>query len=120
MSTLISGVYTLTLGETVKAKVQAENGLGWGELSEPNVAGGTIQTVPGKMNTPVRGSTTSTTSVDVTWSAVAITGDSAIDTYNLQWDQGSGVGIWDDVQGEIGSEDTSLQGITPATPGETY
>lgn len=88
MSYLVS-TYGYTLGSLVEAKVKAHNTNGYGEYSPVNVAGSTIQTAPTTMNAPISGSATSSTQIQVTWSALTAssdTGGSAITSYNLEWD----------------------------------
>ncbi len=60
----------------------------------------------------------------IEWLPVEETGGAAIDSYNLQWDDGSEGADWFDLKGQIGSLDTSLSYITPENqlivPGKTY
>jgi len=83
-------------------RAQASNTNDWGDLSEMNIEGGHIQTIPLKMKAPTRGTATSVTNLQVNW--VALTGDSTgsaiIDSYNLQWDKGTNAATWFDLSGD--------------------
>lgn len=46
ITTLIADPYNLTRSTIVLVKARAKNVNGWGEYSDPNIAGGVIQTVP--------------------------------------------------------------------------
>jgi len=74
------------------------------------------------MTSPVRDSSLSTpTSIRVTWTASTSTGDSAITSYNLQWDAGTGT-TWFDLQGQDGFETTQTWFLKSdsITAGNTY
>jgi hypothetical protein len=84
--------------------VQAQNANDWGKLSQVNVAGAYVETPPLTMATPTMGSSTSTTSLHIEWLALVFgqpTGGASIDSYHLQWDQGTGA--WADLVGQDGS-----------------
>jgi len=51
------------------------------------------------MRSPSRGVATSTTKMNIEWLPVEETGGAAIDSYNLQWDDGSEGVNWFDLQG---------------------
>ena len=74
------------------AIVLAVNANGEGAYSEPNSVGAVIEVEPGKMKAPVRGSGTTETQIELTWTIIegTDTGGAAIDSYNLKWDQGTG------------------------------
>lgn len=67
-----------------------------------NTEGAIVQTIPFKMDTPSRGYSTSITTLYVDW--VALTGDdtgsATIDSYNLQWDNGSSGTTWTELTGD--------------------
>ena len=46
VATLVAGTFSLTAGDVVVAKVQAQNARGWGPLSVANTVGAIIITVP--------------------------------------------------------------------------
>lgn len=82
----------LEVTELILVKVQAYNLRGWGDLSEVNTSGATFKTVPTKMAVPQRDSATTDSSITVSWTALTTTadiGNSAITSYELQWDAGS-------------------------------
>ena len=58
---------------------------GWGDLSEINIDGGHIQTIPHPMQTPTRNSLTDVNTLVVDWIALEgdLTGSAPIDSYNL-------------------------------------
>jgi hypothetical protein len=60
MKTLRTAPFNLDLNTIVKAITQAKNTNGFGDLSEANTTGGSIQTEPAKMSAPSRGILTST------------------------------------------------------------
>jgi hypothetical protein len=62
VSALTASPFSLSAGAVVVAKVQAQNGRGWGALSEANTAGGVIITVPHTMDAPARVDSTTTIS----------------------------------------------------------
>lgn len=124
VSVLTASPFSLAAGATVVAKVQARNARGWGALSAENTAGAIIITVPSQMAAPVRDSTaTSTVQIKVTWLALATPqdGNSAILSYNLEWDAGSSGATWTEVVGE--STDYLLTHFTVSSgllPGQSY
>lgn len=95
----MSTVKTLTglsVDTLIQVKVRAHNSDGWGDYSEINTSGATIETTPSAMSTPSFDETTTTnTAIDLTWSqlsgsdkggsSVTITG------YKIYWNSGSGV-----------------------------
>ena len=85
MSSLRSSPFSLPFETLVTAKVLAHNVRGWSIASLANTVGPTIQTEPTTMAAPTRGSTTSTTVVEVDWLALSspANGDSTITSYNL-------------------------------------
>jgi hypothetical protein len=89
MTTLQEEPWNLIQNDLVQARVQAANENGWGEVSEMNIVGGTISVKPYQMMAPTRGQATTTASLEVFWVALegTETGDSPIDSYNLQWDK---------------------------------
>jgi hypothetical protein len=66
-------------------RARAANINGWGDLSEINIIGGHIQTIPHQMQAPTRGSQTTVNQLEVYWIGLEgdSTGSSAIDSYNL-------------------------------------
>ena len=125
VSVLRSSPFNLILADPVVAKVRAYNERGWSSYStlnvDPNIA--YIQTEPGTMNTPQRGSSTSIDRIEVTWAALASpnNGNSPITTYALYWDAGTGGTSWTDLAG-LDSDylSTSFLVTTGITMGQTY
>lgn len=104
LPTLRAAPFSLVYGALVQVRVQAQNANDWGKLSQVNVAGATVQTPPVAMLAPTMGSSTATTSLHLEFSALAFgiaTGGATIDSYNLQWDQGTGAFV--DLLGQDGS-----------------
>lgn len=84
--------YSLTLGDVVKAKVQARNVNGWSPLSTVNTVGGQIETEPLQMTAPTNGDGTSQSQVVIDWTALPdleSMGGSEIISHHLMWDQGT-------------------------------
>jgi hypothetical protein len=103
--------------------VLAHNSRGWSSASLANTAGPTIQTEPNAMAAPTRGSTTSTTIVEVDWAALIspANGDSSITSYNLKWDAGTSGVTWTDLIGlSPSSTATSYSLTTGITAGSSY
>ena len=101
----------MTQGDLVKAKVQVKNEIGWSDFS-PEVADVdaiAVQTVPHKPNPPTRGSSTSSTQIQIDWTAISApeNGGADISSYNLQFDQGTSGLSWVSLTGD-GSSFTDL------------
>lgn len=71
--------------DLVQVRVKARNTNDWGDLSEMNLEGGRIQTIPKQMLAPTRGINTSVETLEVNWLALSgdDTGSTEIDSYNL-------------------------------------
>jgi len=128
MSDLTSATYSLVRGDLVRVRVQASNAKGWGDLSDVNTIGSTVESVPDQMTIPTRGALTSGTAVQVLWSALT-SGSSAaggatatIISYHLQWDAGNSASTtWLDLQGlSPTSTATSFLRTSGITGGLTY
>ena len=98
MPTIISST-SWPVDTLIKVKARAHNGNGWGEYSELNTAGATIETVPTQMAAPVfvlAGS--DSTQTTMSWSALTGTAAGglhlAVTSYVLEWDAGAGNGAW--------------------------
>ena len=92
MSTLTSAPYNYAFDDLVYVRISAINTYGSSTISMTNSDGARIRQKPSLMGTPTMLSRTKT-SITVQWTALtgAQTGNSAILTYNLYWDGGSGV-----------------------------
>ncbi len=92
MSTLIAAPFNLVLDSLVKVRVSAINAAGAGTVSSTNTVGALVRTIPSTMNLPQRGASTSTNRIQVTWNALTApaNGNSAILSYQLVWDAGTG------------------------------
>lgn len=111
-----------TADELIVVKTRAHNSLGFGEYSQENTSGGAYQTKPGQMDAPTYDDTTSDNDhVDLTWTVP--TGTTAggtgvsITSYMLEWNQGSGINVWQTL--EAATTLTTKQ-QTGLTEGETY
>jgi hypothetical protein len=124
MQTLLANPFDLQYNQLVKATVQAKNTNGWSDESEANVDGARIQTVPNQMAPVTRMADSNQIALHVQWSALSgdATGGSAIDSYNLQWDNASNGQNWFNLIGEDGSLQTSTdyQFSNDVFPGTTY
>lgn len=91
----IRTVTGLGVDRVIQVRVAAHNDDGWGEYSEINTSGATIETLPLMMD-PISfdPSASSNTQIKLTWNAVTgtATGGSSvsIDNYIIEWDEGSG------------------------------
>lgn len=110
MSVLWAAPYNLALGADIEAKVKAINSIGESAYSPQTSSAhtaATVETVPGTMAIPTRGSLTSSSQVHIEWAQMttqAETGDSAITSYVLYWDQGTGNDVdFTEVIGETSS-----------------
>ena len=87
MSDLISTNYNYVYNDLVLVRATAKNEYGWAtSTSDTNSVGAMIRTVPIQMSTPVRLSSTTTNSIELSWSPLttdADTGGSTILSYNL-------------------------------------
>ena len=61
MSTLIVSPHSLSFDALVQVRVSAANIIGYGTVSNTNIAGARIRSIPITMNAPTRGTGTSTT-----------------------------------------------------------
>lgn len=98
MNSLRTAPFSLsTLGTLIQVRTKAKNDIGWGEYSNSNTLGVTIQTIPSVMSIPRRGSVTTTSQMNIEWDAVSDTGGTTILSYNLQFDDASNGANWFDV-----------------------
>lgn len=88
MQTLRAEPFNLEQGDIVVAIVRAVNANGEGAYSEPNSVGVEIEVEPAQMEAPVRGSGTTETQIELSWTTIEglSTGGASIDSYNLKWD----------------------------------
>ena len=101
----------------------AYNERGWSAYSDPNTTGQTIQTEPKFMNPPTRGSSSSTTQIQVLWSAITApqNGDLNVISYNLEWDSGTDGTVWSSLVGSIANSlATSFIATNNLIVGQTY
>jgi hypothetical protein len=123
MSALRAAPFSLTYGDVVQVRAQAENAYGWGDLSDP--AGSlTVRTEPGVVATPVREASTTASLLRLSWTALVTaveTGGAAITSYNVQWDAGTAGASWTHLQGYGGPSTLTTIDITSGiTPGQAY
>src|SRR5690242_3797157 len=75
------------------------------------------------MSSPTSGSSTSTTVIEVGWTALTSpnNGDSSITSYNLQWDAGTSGTTWTDLIGNSPSSTALSYSVTTGiTAGSSY
>ena len=92
MLSFTSTQLSLLISTPILAKVRALNSRGWGALSPQSTSYATQKLRPIQMSAPTRvDATTSTNSITVQWTALTSpdNGESAITSYNLQWDRGT-------------------------------
>ncbi len=111
ISALRNAPYNLVRLELIKAKIRAKNIRGWSDYSDVNTVGVTVKTEPDQMAAPSNGPLTDEYRIDVFWTALTTPddGDSAITSYNLDYDNGTGGFMW-----------YSLVGLIPDRLGLTY
>ena len=93
MSVLEATPYSYLQGDAIYARITAFNSYGPGEESEVNTGGAALRTKPHKMSAVTKGSSTSISLMHVEWTALIApaNGNSNILSYNLVWDNNSGV-----------------------------
>lgn len=103
--------YNLVRFELISVKIRAQNVRGWSELSDANTVGTTVKTEPDQMTIPVNGPLTDEYRIDVSWSPMTspANGDSAITSYDLQYDNATAGFIW-----------YSIIGLTPDSLALSY
>jgi len=109
MTVLTASPFNLAVDDEVKARVTAYNERGWSDVSDDTATGTTISTIPSQMAAITRNALTSTSQVVIDWTALSSSpsnGGSAITSYGVQWDQGTGV--WIELIGES-SDFTGVQ-----------
>lgn len=96
ITALRNGPYNLRRFDLIRVIVRAQNIRGWGEYSDANTVGVTVMTEPDIMTLPINGVLTDEWRIDVSWNAMTspANGDSAITSYDLQYDNGTGGFIW--------------------------
>lgn len=80
-------------------------------------------TVPEAMGTPVESSSTSSSQIVVTWSALTstdATGGTAIVSYELSWDSGTNGGTWTALKGYASPDTAVTYTESSVTAGSTY
>lgn len=118
MSVLTASPFSLSEGDSVEVYVKAKNTIDYSDQSSSGTFNALAQVVPhAPTSAPVRDASTTATNLVVDISSVSQTGGSAITSYNIEWDQGTGV--WASLKGQS-SDDTTLTASTAATSGGTY
>jgi hypothetical protein len=91
MAELTTVPFELQFDQLVQVRATATNAYGAALLaSEPNLEGARIRQVPSQMLTPYEVLSTDTT-IQIGWSLLEDNGNSEILSYNLYWDDGTGV-----------------------------
>ena len=115
--------YNLVRFELISVKIRAQNVRGWSELSDANTQGTTVKTEPDQMTIPVNGPLTDEYRIDVSWSPMTspANGDSAVTSYDLQYDNATAGFIWYSIIGLTpDSLALSYRVTTGVVPGRTY
>jgi large repetitive protein len=121
MSVLTAAPYSLTQGALVAARVTATNSYGPGQASSANTVGADVRVAPLAMAAPTRGPGTAISQVEVLWTVLSApnNGGSAVTSYHLQWDQGTGT--WADLVGLVSPYvQTSYTVTTGVTTGTSF
>jgi len=92
MSVLTQAPFSLIFDQVVKVKVRSVNAFGTSQWSDYNSVGAQIRSVPSQMG-PLSVISKTETEITFAWSELtgALTGNSAIISYNLYWDDNTGV-----------------------------
>jgi hypothetical protein len=92
MSSLSTGSFGLAFDTLVAVRASARNSYGWGMPSPANTVGARTRRVPDQMPAPVAVGV-SEAEIDLQWAALSgpQDGNSAVTSYNVYWDNGSGL-----------------------------
>jgi hypothetical protein len=129
MSTLLGDPYNFVQGQSIVIRVTASNSLGTGPTSEVSSSVvANVQTVPHKPTQPltVDSDNTNETQIKLTWATPPGVEDGGSDilSYNLQYDQGQGLGTFFELVGNpvdyTSQEFTILNSEFGLTPGANY
>lgn len=114
MSTLTSATYLLAFDDLVKVEITATNSFGASTASSVNTAGARIRRIPDDYTVAPTISAYSDTSITVSWSPLtgSTAGNSAILSYELQWDQGTATFI---TVSDVLSTSYVVTGLTAST-----
>lgn len=118
--THLENTYNLQVGDTVFIRISAENSQGWGATAEYS-GGDTMETTP--QATALTQGTVTSTSIQLNWAALTTTqetGDSAITSYNLEWDSGNGNSVFTELVGETTPYTLLTHTESSLTAGTTY
>ena len=115
--------YEFVIGELVQARARAFNVNGWGNFSQLNIAGATIQSEPAKMVSPTEGTATTVDQIELDWLAMTTlveTGNTFyVSSYNLQvYDPNAA--DWIEVVGETSSFTQTTHIVTGLIMGTDY
>jgi large repetitive protein len=108
MATLLSSPYSLSVGDSIIATVEAMNNYGYGAASPASNGALLVQTEPATPAAPTRDSATTKDSLVIDWVAPTTNGASIL-SYNLYWDAGTN-----------GATFTSLRGLLTDYTGLTH
>lgn len=102
MEELTGERFLLPYNKFISVKVQAFNLRGWGELSSVNINGVYTEVVPQKIAILNNAAETTETQLHVEWGPLTTQAEMggatcSILSYNLEWDQGTGV--WQELTG---------------------
>ncbi len=93
MLSMSASPFSLIQGAEIKARVSASNANGFGPVSAVSTSNELVSVLPLKpLNTPRRGSSTTTAQIEVEWDAVTSpqSGGETITSYHVVWDFGTG------------------------------
>jgi len=113
--TTVASVTGRTVDTLIRVKVRAQNANGWGDYSELNTAGATIETAPTQMDAPIFVlASSSASAISLSWTAATGTAaggaNVAISDYVLEWDAGSGSWATHLTTGTTSATSSSLTG----------
>ncbi len=123
MQVLRAAPFNLQFLDFVYAKVRARNSIGWGSYSTDNAGTVQIQVEPVQMSVPSRGSLTTSTQIEVTWTALSSNSDiggAQIQSYNLQYDSDGSNTAFVDLVGAQSLYTTTSYTVLGLIPGVVY
>lgn len=123
MASLVASPHLLAFDTLVVVRITAINAQGSGPTGPANTAGANIRQAPAQMDPPTEGADTTDSQVVVEWSAVTDaglpTGNSAITSYELLWDNGDS-GLSTFFQLTLTSDLATSHTIVGVTEGASY
>jgi hypothetical protein len=123
MASLVASPHLLAFDTLVVVRVTAANGQGNGPTGPENTDGANTRQAPAQMDPPTEGADTTDSQVVIEWTAVTSaglpTGNSAVTSYELLWDNGD-AGLTTFVQLTLSTDLATSHTIVGVTEGASY